>query len=566
MKKLAKKLLVKKFLLPFILSNIVGLLLTSIMIVSIVAMLIGANNSNDCGPESSTNFTAPAENGNVPSSVDEFVKQHKDSYILAWKAGGFLPSASIAQTMVENGFNFTNPSGTSFWQAHNMGGVKTSKKTDFPVTIATFGEDSVDITGTKPGTNVGDNTGGAYTWFKSYSAGIVGKAEFMAHQTLYTGAINNTDGAAALTAIFNGGWATDPSYLMKLQSTYNTLGKKYQWLDQEAIAQHGTSPYNKNDLPSVGSGKIPDKNNSAPDIDSSTRSKIIELAKSRLGIPYVWGGRNWETGMDCSGLTLLVYKRVGIELPATSETQSNIVKQVTKEEAKRGDLVFWGAKGSSHHVAIYSGDNKVIEEPQPGQVCQEVPLYGDYWIGTLDSLGEDSGSDSSDDSNCEVSTDTPDTSGQVVGQNSAPTLEVPAEYKGKLTLPAPDNNNYAGNNYPFGQCTHGAYNRMAQIGKPIEWFSGDGGNGGSWGASAKARGYTVIKGKPEVGWAASFYGGLAGSTPPYGHIAVVEYVNPDGSILISETNVVNIGSGTRSWRVIGKETVSQVDFIQGRGQ
>lgn len=566
MKKLAKKLLVKKFLLPFILSNIVGLLLTSVMIVSIVAMLIGANNSNECGPENSTNFTAPDESGSVPSSVDEFVKQHKDSYILAWKAGGFLPSASIAQTMVENGFNFTNPSGTSFWQAHNMGGVKTSKKTDFPVTIATFGEDSVDITGTKPGTNVGDNTGGAYTWFKSYSAGIVGKAEFMAHQTLYTGAINNTDGAAALTAIFNGGWATDPSYLMKLQSTYNTLGKKYQWLDQEAIAQHGTSPYNKNDLPSVGSGKIPDKNNSAPDIDSSTRSKIIELAKSRLGIPYVWGGRNWETGMDCSGLTLLVYKRVGIELPATSETQSNIVKQITKEEAKRGDLVFWGAKGSSHHVAIYSGDNKVIEEPQPGQVCQEVPLYGDYWIGTLDSLGEDSGSDSSDDSNCEVSTDTPDTSGQVVGQNSAPTLEVPAEYKGKLTLPAPDNNNYAGNNYPFGQCTHGAYNRMAQIGKPIEWFSGDGGNGGSWGASAKARGYTVIKGKPEVGWAASFYGGLAGSTPPYGHIAVVEYVNPDGSILISETNVVNIGSGTRSWRVISKETVSQVDFIQGRGQ
>lgn len=45
-----------------------------------------------------------------------------------------LPSASIAQSMVENGFNFTNPSGTSFWKAHNMGGVKTSKLSDFPIT------------------------------------------------------------------------------------------------------------------------------------------------------------------------------------------------------------------------------------------------------------------------------------------------------------------------------------------------------------------------------------------------------------------------------------------------
>jgi cell wall-associated NlpC family hydrolase len=466
MKKWAKKLLAKKFLLPFLFSNFVGLLMAFIIIVSMIVMLVGSNQS-ECEPESSSfNTVAPEEGGAVPSSVDEFVKQHKDAYVLAWKAGGFLPSASISQTMVENGFNFTNPSGTSFWQAHNMGGVKTSKKGDFPVTLATFGDDSVDITGTKPGTNVGDNTGGAYTWFKSYSAGIVGKAEFMAHQTLYTGAMNNTDGAAALTAIFNGGWATDPSYLMKLQSIYNTLGKKYQWLDQEAIAQHGTSPYKAGGLPSVGSGTIADKRNDSNDMDSGKRAKIIELARSRLGIPYVWGGRNWETGMDCSGLTLLVYKRVGIELPATSETQSNFVKEISKDQAQRGDLVFWGAKGSSHHVAIYAGDNKIIEEPQPGQVCQEVPLRGDHWFGTLDGLGEDSEGSDSTDSNCEVSTtDTPDTSGQVVGQNSAPTLEVPAEYKGKLTLPPPDNNNYAGNNYPFGQCTHGAYNRMAQLGK-----------------------------------------------------------------------------------------------------
>ena len=159
-----------------------------------------------------------------------------------------------------------------------------------------------------------------------------------------------------------------------------------------------------------------------------------------------------------------------------------------------------------------------------------------------------------------------DSAGKAVGETSAPTLEVPAEYKGKLTLPPPDQKNYEGNSYPFGECTWGTFNRMAQIGQPIEWFSGDSGNGGNWGASARAKGYTVVKGKPAVGWAASFYGGLAGSVAPYGHIAVVEAVNPDGSILVSETNVVNSGSGTRSWRVLDKATVDQIEFIQGKGR
>ncbi|EGO9471081.1 CHAP domain-containing protein [Enterococcus faecalis] len=383
---------------------------------------------NDCIQPSINN---PTDATDTPKSIEQFVKSHKDAYLLSWKAGGFLPSASISQTMVENGFNFTNPSGTSFWQAHNMGGVKTSKKEDFPVTLATFGQDSVDISGTKPGSNVGDGTGGAYTWFKDYNAGIVGKAEFMAHQTLYTGAINNTDGLSTLSAIYSGGWATDPTYLMKLQATYNSLGKQFQWLDQEAIQKYGNAPFKKSEL-----------------------------------VPNIPG-----------------------KSPITNEK---------------------------------SGKN----------------------------------------SDCVVTSDTSD---QVTGQNTAPSLEVPSAYKGKLTLPPIDSNDYAGNNYPFGECTWYAYNRMAQIGKPIEWFSGDGGNGAGWANSARAKGYTVVKGKPSVGWAASMQGGIGGSAPPYGHVAVVEYVNSDGSILVSEANVINQGSGTRSWRVLDRATVEQIDFIQGKG-
>lgn len=236
-----KKLLKPKIILPF-----VAILLIINLVMAMLAGIMGAiasSGGHDCGAVETTSSTSDSTVSSADGSIDGFVKKHKESYILSWRAGGFLPSASITQTMIENGFNFTNPNGTSFWMAHNMGGVKTSRKSDFPVTIATYGEDSIDLTGTKPGANVGDGTGGAYTWFSSYDAGIVGKAEFMAHQTLYKGAINNINGIATLSAIADGGWATDGTYKSKLTDMYEKLGTKYQWLDKEAIAAHSEKPY-----------------------------------------------------------------------------------------------------------------------------------------------------------------------------------------------------------------------------------------------------------------------------------------------------------------------------------
>ena len=218
------------------------LLLGYMVIVALASLLIGSVGDDSSSCDTSTQKVSVAPDASN-ASIDDFVKQHEEAYLLSWKAGGFLPSASITQTMIENGFNFSNPNGTSLWQAHNMGGVKTSSLSNFPVTLETYGQDSVDLSGTKPGASVGDGTGGAYTWFSSYDAGIVGKAEFMAHQTLYQKAINNTDGVATLSAIADGGWATDGSYKTKLVEMYQTLGTKYQWLDQKAIEQYGEKPY-----------------------------------------------------------------------------------------------------------------------------------------------------------------------------------------------------------------------------------------------------------------------------------------------------------------------------------
>lgn len=204
-----------------------------------------AKRANDCGATKSTSIESTVATSPADQTIDSFIKEHEEAYILSWKAGGYLPSFSIAQTFVEYGFNFTNPSGTSFWQAHNMGGVKTGGSIDnFPITLETYGKDAVDLSGTRLGTNVGDNTGGNYAWFKSYDAGIVAKAEFMAHQTLYKSAINNTEPRAISKAIAQGGWASDASaYEIALNNAYDSVGANYKWLDEKAIKKYGKSPF-----------------------------------------------------------------------------------------------------------------------------------------------------------------------------------------------------------------------------------------------------------------------------------------------------------------------------------
>lgn len=339
-----KKVVFLKILVPLI-----SLVFIISMGVTMLAGVLGAvsGSQTNCATESEMSTSTASSVSSGDGSIDAFVKEHKEAYILSWKAGGFLPSASITQTMIENGFNFSNPNGTSFWQAHNMGGVKTSSKSNFPVTLETYGEDSVDLSGTKPGANVGDGTGGAYTWFSSYDAGIVGKAEFMAHQTLYTKAINNTDGVATLSAIADGGWATDGTYKTKLIEMYNTLGKKYEWLDKEAISAHGEKPYQKSyssfsspdtigkvtepseneDSPSDannsceetsasggatdGTGKVPADATAwgySPDnLPESLKQYIIDPSKHGL----VYGGSGWvENSGQCVDLSISLGNRL----------------------------------------------------------------------------------------------------------------------------------------------------------------------------------------------------------------------------------------------------------------
>lgn len=107
----------------------------------------------------------------------------------------------------------------------------------------------------------------------------------------------------------------------------------------------------------------------------------------------------------------------------------------------------------------------------------------------------------------------------------------------------------AGNRYAFGNCTWYAYERRAQLGRPVGSFWG---NAATWAMYAQAAGY-VVNNTPAVGAVMQNGGG-------YGHVAIVESVNSDGSITISEMNYAGNFNRVTS-RTVGAGSVGGFSYI-----
>lgn len=80
------------------------------------------------------------------------------------------------------------------------------------------------------------------------------------------------------------------------------------------------------------------------------------VAERFLGAPYLWGGKE-SLGLDCSGLVQTAFEACGRILPRDSGPQERAggFEDVGREEAARGDLVFWEG-----HVAIMVDADAII--------------------------------------------------------------------------------------------------------------------------------------------------------------------------------------------------------------
>ncbi|MCI8484447.1 MAG: hydrolase [Lachnospiraceae bacterium] len=84
-------------------------------------------------------------------------------------------------------------------------------------------------------------------------------------------------------------------------------------------------------------------------------SSVVSYALKFVGNPYVWGGKDPNTGADCSGFTSYVYAHFGISIPSYSYSQRSVGKEVSYSNAKAGDLICYAG-----HVAIYMGNGQIV--------------------------------------------------------------------------------------------------------------------------------------------------------------------------------------------------------------
>ena len=122
-------------------------------------------------------------------------------------------------------------------------------------------------------------------------------------------------------------------------------------------------------------------------------------------------------------------------------------------------------------------------------------------------------------------------------------------------FPTPDPSDYGGI-HPEGECTYYVDNRRREIGAPLE--NSRLGDAGSWVPRAKASDMSTGS-EPRAGAVMVYDYCQLNVSCRYGHVALVETVNDDGSVVVSEMNweahnVIN-------YRTVSASDASQLEYI-----
>jgi cell wall-associated NlpC family hydrolase len=109
--------------------------------------------------------------------------------------------------------------------------------------------------------------------------------------------------------------------------------------------------------------------------DSATPKgrEVVKEARTYMRAPYHLGRASRTRGMDCSGFTMLVYRKFGVSLPHDVRAQAHYGSK--DQKPRPGDLVFFNEHGRGiSHVGIATGRGTIIHASNYFHRVTETPI------------------------------------------------------------------------------------------------------------------------------------------------------------------------------------------------
>ncbi|MFF8375149.1 C40 family peptidase [Streptomyces sp. NPDC015661] len=130
------------------------------------------------------------------------------------------------------------------------------------------------------------------------------------------------------------------------------------------------------------SGSTASDSGSQTQAPTGSAAAIVAFARAQIGDAYVSGGTG-PNSWDCSGLVQAAYRAAGIDLPRISYEQSSMGTSVSLSNLQPGDILYWGSRSGSYHVAIYVGGGKYVGAQNPSSGVVEHTMDWDTPSGAV---------------------------------------------------------------------------------------------------------------------------------------------------------------------------------------
>lgn len=101
---------------------------------------------------------------------------------------------------------------------------------------------------------------------------------------------------------------------------------------------------------------------------SGSGASVAAYASRFVGAPYVWGGTNLSTGVDCSGFVVAVYRALGYNI---TRSFGSYGRSVSPSSLQPGDVVVY-----ANHYSIYLGGGREVHALNPRQGVMITRLGG----------------------------------------------------------------------------------------------------------------------------------------------------------------------------------------------